>query len=55
MRSEEYTAMPGMVTVAAIIPGAKGPYYFKVVGPVEQVMEEKKTILSFLRSARKAG
>ncbi len=48
--SSEFVETPGYMTLAAIVPSAEGPYYFKVNGPAETLKKEIANFKKFVGS-----
>ena len=47
---KDFETAPGYKTIAAIVSTDKGPYFFKLVGPVKEVNKELKNFEDFLAS-----
>ncbi|GEM_PF-2979238 len=50
---KDFEAVPGYKTIAAIVSTNKGPYFFKMVGPLDDVNKELENFKDFLNSYKK--
>jgi hypothetical protein len=51
--AQQFTEVEGYVTMAAIVPTGKGPYYFKLNGAISEIGKEEANFKRFLKSYKK--